>query len=976
VRTIAFYSYKGGVGRTLALANAGIRLSRLGYRVVTLDLDLEAPGLHHKWNLDPRRKPLTIERGLVDILYGFVTQGSVPKALDGYLLDVSDPGDKRGSIHFLPAGTAPSATYSKRLARIDWHALFHREDSEGILFFRELKELIRKEYTPDFLLIDARTGFTDMGGVATTVLADQVFCLMLNNHEHLEGSRAVMRGMLDAHRLQDEPPVKLGAILARYRRTRDDVAEARDKESVQAYLNEPADNLGLTLTIPEVIVLRAETTLEQQERLLLLDSDHADHDLPLLRDYLGLCSWIVPTDDRQRPPSHASVPPPPVEPANPSAIPPHNLPPRRTFVGRDEELIKLASELAEGRRATILPTGQATLYGLGGVGKTALALEYAHRALERGDYPGGVWWLEAEGKPVEALLRLAGVLRAGAPEPIKAELRAEILGTAELADTVRFALQNHPAPSLLVLDNVSEPSWKDLLPGGEVRVLVTTRDEHLALGRRAPLGVLPPEQAVELAIRLMGSAPRNPAEEAVLDRVVNQELGGLAVAVEAAARAVERWASTWTAYDELLYWEAKALLKRHEPHRDYPHRAAAALDLSIKRCRRGTPARRLLEGAAVFAPDAVPLDWAEAAAGLNPGGIKAREARKTLMGLGLITVDEEAQNLSMHRLVHRRVRERASKKNWPAKNRRAAKRVGDWLMGTVGPTRMAEVDARRAHIDAALVAAELCGSALDWIGIADRLGEHLRHRAAYEDARTWFEQALARAEQLDPPNPAEVGTSLSNLALALKDLGRPAEARLLYERALAIAEKTHGSDHPYVTTVLSNLALALKDLGQAAEARPLLERALSIHEKTYGPDHPTVAIRLLNLAMVLSALGQPAEARPLLERALSIDEKTYGPDHPIVATFLSNLASVLMYLDQPDEGRLLLERALSIQEKAYGPHHPDVARTLSNLAITMERLGDQAGALPLHQRALAIAEKTLPPGHPLRITIAEKLASS
>lgn len=160
MRTVTFYSYKGGVGRTLAVANTAIRLAREGLKVFALDFDLEAPGLHHKFNLFPNRQALVIELGLIDFLHEFITFDRFPDTLAGHVIDVSEKSGKASSIHFMPAGRAPSAKYAEHLARSDWHALFYAEGGDGVPLFLELKERIRAEYAPDVLLIDARTGIS------------------------------------------------------------------------------------------------------------------------------------------------------------------------------------------------------------------------------------------------------------------------------------------------------------------------------------------------------------------------------------------------------------------------------------------------------------------------------------------------------------------------------------------------------------------------------------------------------------------------------------------------------------------------------------------------------------------------------------------------------------------------------------------------------------------------------------------------
>src|ERR1035437_5330517 len=118
MQTITFYSYKGGTGRSLALANAGVYFARLGFKVVALDFDLEAPGLHYKFSTNADGTPLTVKAGLVDYLHSFIVDAKVPSSLKAFTLDVGVPGTDKPLIQLIPAGQVPSTEYWLKLARI------------------------------------------------------------------------------------------------------------------------------------------------------------------------------------------------------------------------------------------------------------------------------------------------------------------------------------------------------------------------------------------------------------------------------------------------------------------------------------------------------------------------------------------------------------------------------------------------------------------------------------------------------------------------------------------------------------------------------------------------------------------------------------------------------------------------------------------------------------------------------------------
>lgn len=291
MHTIAFYSYKGGVGRTLLVANVAKYLARMGKKVLVLDFDLEAPGLHYKFELE-HGKPLTVTRGLVDILAEFSVSRRLPDNLADHVIEVAIPTLSSGEILLLPAGNAPSPEYWRKLSKVNWHMLFYADEAEGVPLFLELKAFADETYRPDFMLIDARTGITEMGGVATTVLSDRVVCLMLPTREHLEGTRGVMRALCTAPRLEGSGELGLVAVLSRVlpknpREEQDEVWRVRD------FLNAPGDGIASHLNIDDVLLLHRDAAIEEREHVLIGGNRGFDES-SLLQDYVRLFVRLVP----------------------------------------------------------------------------------------------------------------------------------------------------------------------------------------------------------------------------------------------------------------------------------------------------------------------------------------------------------------------------------------------------------------------------------------------------------------------------------------------------------------------------------------------------------------------------------------------------------------------------------------------------------------------------------------------------------
>ncbi len=296
METITFYSYKGGVGRTLTLANIATYLSRFRLDVCLMDFDLESPGLHYKF---PQfLEPDSIRAGLVDCIYEFAHNGVIAKSLDEYSVKVISSSENRGKIRLIPAGNVLSSDYWRRLASINWHSLFYEEESEGIPFFLELKERIKKEFNPDFLLIDSRTGVTEMSGLCTSLLPDKVVFLIVNNQENIEGARQILRSIQKAERLPSQKPIEVTFALTRIpvpQRDEDKETEKQILKDIEDFLNKPAADLESQLDVREICVLHSDRDLELSESLRFGEGE-VPKEAPLLRDYAKLFSRIIPNE--------------------------------------------------------------------------------------------------------------------------------------------------------------------------------------------------------------------------------------------------------------------------------------------------------------------------------------------------------------------------------------------------------------------------------------------------------------------------------------------------------------------------------------------------------------------------------------------------------------------------------------------------------------------------------------------------------
>jgi len=272
MRTVTFYSYKGGTGRTLLLANVAIFAARMGRKVVAIDVDLEAPGLAYKL----LEEPPTRCDGLVGWLRDRFARGEAPLSLGDSLIDVpvEDPFVDGGWLKLMPAGRNPSLNYFQDLTGLRLEQRIN--DGEGVDAFLDLKEQIEADLEPDVLLLDARTGISSTNLVTTRVLADDVVALTLDSREQLEGSRSVLRSLTPLTSLGTDVPLRLHVVLSRVAPRSVDIGsyavtddEREQIERVRIFLREPADPLRATLTVDHVRLLHGEPSLVHGDFLVL-----------------------------------------------------------------------------------------------------------------------------------------------------------------------------------------------------------------------------------------------------------------------------------------------------------------------------------------------------------------------------------------------------------------------------------------------------------------------------------------------------------------------------------------------------------------------------------------------------------------------------------------------------------------------------------------------------------------------------------
>jgi hypothetical protein len=635
-----------------------------------------------------------------------------------------------------------------------------------------------------------------------------------------------------------------------------------------------------------------------------------------------------------------------------------NVPARNpAFIGRDGLLADVRERLLAADMAVVQ-----AFQGMGGVGKTQLAIEYAHRFA--GTY-GLVWWVDAEqpellGDQFAALGIELRCIESGAG--IDA-VRAAVLG--ELREQGRW---------LLIFDNAASPiAIRPWLPGGDGHVLITSRERQwVEVAASVEVDVLIRSESVAM---MQSRVPALDPTDA--DRLADQ-LGDLPLALAQAGGFMVETGMPPTQYLELLHTRAGLLLNQTAAGVNYPRSLAAATQLIVDRLERDDPeAAELATLCAFLAPEPIPDDMFTMAAGVLPEGLAACTAdplkwRQTLAHLArhsLVRIDQ--RGLTMHRLTQAIIRDRLTVSTSNA----ARKSCGEILAANdprdpVNPVTWPRWAALMPHMLTADLAAT-SNRGLRWMAcnacwyLLSRGDTHAAHDLARHLRQNW--------RDILGDDHENTRAAAKYLASALQNMGLYADARDLNQDILNRCRRVLGADHPNTMGAANQLAIDLRTLGEVEAARDLDQDTLDRRRRVLGVDHPNTLHSASNLASDLRELGDVQAARNLDQDTLDRSRRTLGADHPNTLASASNLAVDLFLSGDVQAARDLDQDTLDRSRRVLGADHPNTLASANNLASDLRELGDSRAARDLDQDTLERRRRVLGADHPSTLLSAENL---
>jgi len=662
-----------------------------------------------------------------------------------------------------------------------------------------------------------------------------------------------------------------------------------------------------------------------------------------------------------------------------------NVPYQRNpfFTGREQILEQLHKELGPSQAAGL--TQAYALNGLGGIGKTQIAVEYAYRY-----YPeySAVFWFNADSEAhlISSIVSLREVLDL---------LPAREKDQSQIINAVLQWLSSHRG-WLLIADNVENVALLQMyLPTARRgALLLTTRRQAIGtIAHSIEVPVMSYEEGVRFLLRrtkLFASySPHETELEDASDptiRSIAEIMDRLPLALDQAGAYIQATQCTPLDYLQRFRSSQQRLLEEYESSSDHPLSVAKTFALVFEQLEcSNVVAAEFLTVCAFLAPDAIPdMFFSEGAAYLGPvlaplasDPFQFDLAIKALLIYSLIQRHATAHTMTIHRLVQAVLKGRLSE----AEQRTCAARVLHALTHLFPPWERLHGKTQPDYwlaCERLLPHALECIACTQWgldeaqarVTLTSRVAMYLWQRARFAEAESLFLQALRLQEQALEVHHPLVTETLNGLAMLYWSQGKYQQAEPLFQQVLHLREQSLDSEHPLVAEALHGLGILYAEQEKYEEAEPLLERALHLRERSLGPEHTLVASCLNNLAYVYKDQRRYEEAERLLQRALSIKERELGPEHLRVAYTLHELGELYVEQGRYEQAESLLLRARCVCEQELGPEHPLGAHTLYGLGILYRKLGRYEQAEPLLQRALAIRQQHLDARHP---SVAESL---
>ncbi|GAB1211759.1 hypothetical protein ATERTT37_000883 [Aspergillus terreus] len=656
------------------------------------------------------------------------------------------------------------------------------------------------------------------------------------------------------------------------------------------------------------------------------------------------------------------------------------------FIGREEELSclwKYLQPTSAGKRKV------AVLHGLGGIGKTQLAIHFARK---HKDNFTAIFWLS--GKDRSALvLSLSSCLPRIQHLPVDAQVTNEEEAEQRANQVLLWLAKPGNTRWLMIFDNIDQYSLVqgrddskydlyEFFPNADHgSIIITSRLRELTeLGKSFPVQKLSHEDATRLLLQSSGFSIedilRTGAEQDITD--LAGLLDGLSLAIVIAGAFMRQTGTNAKEYLELYENSWSDLQSQSGPTRHYPQGNMVQTWMvtyqEIQKC--DPTAAKLLLLLAFF--DNRDIWYELLRSGSNYSGllpwykmaVSSKLAFKTkvkvLIGFSLVETKQQGGSYALHPVVQDWCYHIADYNN-------LASQLHELALMSVGCMVPHNSEREYAEIQQRLLphANYLTSGKRDhwqndtiemWFAL-NRIGNLYSDQGKLKEAEEMYQRALSGYEKALGLNNTSTLDIVNNLGLLYSDQGKLKEAEKMFQQALAGYEKILGPTDTATLDTVNNLGILYFNQGKLKEAEKMYQRALAGYEMILGPDYSFTLHAVNNLGSLYADQGKLKEAEEMYQRALEGYEKALGPNHSFTLATVNNLGLLYFNQGKPKEAEEMYQRALAGKEKALGPNHSFTLATVNNLGLLYFNQGKLKEAEEMYQRALAGREKALGPDH-------------